>query len=113
MTNEIASLPQHAYEEAKSDHRKAQDTWRKVSNAYFRLFRERQRERRITGVAESEVSEAETEAERAYNSACAALGAARERLRQVEIALAKPRAVRRKRLVSSKDEWDEESGDEG
>ena len=64
-------------EEAKAAVNHAENTWKRISNAYFRLHRERIQNR-------SQITEAEEQARKTYEKALAELRAAREHLRFVQ-----------------------------
>jgi hypothetical protein len=83
--------PLHVREEAKSTLNKAESAWRKILNARNRLSRERYQ-------TKGEVTEAENEAERAYEMAASALTHARENWNLIQTTVPKPKAKRQPRM---------------
>jgi hypothetical protein len=86
MPREVQSA-MHMREEARANCNRAERTWRKIHNAWCRLYRERYE-------TKGELTEAEREAERACEVAGAALAAAREYWRYVQCTVPKPRSVK-------------------
>lgn len=76
--------PLHTHEEAKAVLNKAESGWEKTSHALNRLRRERYQ-------TKGEVTEAEREAERAYQKTLAVLTAAREHWRFIQSTIPKPK----------------------
>jgi hypothetical protein len=87
------SSSQQLYAAAKKAVNDAERKYEKVSNSYFRLYRDRVDR---DGHRRGEPNEAEKEARRVYDAATQALSAARGRLVRLEMTVPRPKPPRRR-----------------
>lgn len=104
--NEKTSSPQQLYTAAKKAVNDAERKYEKVSNSYFRLYRDREDR---DGHHRGEPNEAEKEARRVYDSATQVLSTARGRLVRLEMTVPRPKPRHRRMQEGEEDLLDEDS----